>query len=245
MNEFVILASLIFFLSIFQSIYGIGLLALGTPILIILNFTFTEVLLTLLPSSLIVSTLTFLFIKDFNSLNKKFIFDITIYSLIGLILGLFLIFFNKIDPNFKILIGLIIIFSFMFKKKIKFFFSQFKKNKLIVLIIGFVHGISNMGGSFLSIYLICIFKKKELIRYHITYAYIVFALTQLIYLYFLDKFNEMNLDLINILVFFSIIGALIGNALFHYIKKDFFLKVLNLLIFFSGISLIIKSIFKF
>ena len=39
-----------------------------------------------------------------------------------------------------------------------------------------------MGGSFLSIYLMTLYSEKTQIRYHLTFAYIFFAITQLIFL---------------------------------------------------------------
>ena len=110
-NLFLVL--LIFILSSFQSIFGIGLLALGTPLLLLLNYQFKDVLLILLPCSMFVSILTLFFInqKNKNIFNKEISKNFIFFSVPGIVLGLTLIFFYEIDVNFKILIGSMILFA--------------------------------------------------------------------------------------------------------------------------------------
>ena len=79
----IILGTLIFILSVFQSIFGIGLLVLGTPLLLISGFSFIESLFLLLPCSIIVSSLTFFLInkKYKKYLNKEVVRIFFILSL--------------------------------------------------------------------------------------------------------------------------------------------------------------------
>lgn len=241
-----ILILLILILSSFQSIFGIGLLALGTPLLLLLNYQFKDVLLILLPCSIVVSILTLFLI---NKKNKE-IFNIDIFknfiffSIPGIILGLTLIFFYKVDVNFKILIGSMILFSMFLKKKVKQRHLDNKyKRKITNLAIGFIHGISNMGGSFLSVYLITLYNNKKIIRYHITLAYIFFAFTQLLYLFLINE-TSILFTKFNYLLIFSLIGTIFGNYLNEFINKEFFLKTLQITIFFSAIIIILKSLFE-
>lgn len=241
-----ILILLILILSSFQAIFGIGLLALGTPVLLIMDYQFKDVLLILLPCSLIVSILTIFLFKKKNKqiFNKDILKNLIFFSVPGIILGLFLIFYNKIDLNFKILIGSMILFSMFLKKKIKqkHLNSNFKK-KITNLFIGFIHGISNMGGSFLSIYLIALYESKSVIRYHITLAYIFFAFTQLLYLFLINE-ELIFYKKFSYLLFFSITGTIFGNYLNELVNKEFFLKTLQITIFFSAIIIILKSLIE-
>ena len=56
-----------FFLVILQSLCGIGILVLGTPILLILKFNIIEIFTILLPISILTSLLNLVFFK----INKK------------------------------------------------------------------------------------------------------------------------------------------------------------------------------
>jgi uncharacterized protein len=239
-----LLILVILILSAFQSIFGIGLLALGTPLLLLLNYSFEDVLLILLPCSICVSILTLFLIniKNKKIFNKQIFENFIFFSIPGIILGLTLIFFNEINVNFKVLIGSMILLSIFLKRKIKQIHlnNKFRK-KLTNFIIGFIHGISNMGGSFLSIYLITFYNDKKIIRYHITLAYIFFAFTQLLFLFLINEKNFFLSDL-NYLLVFSLIGSVLGNFLNKFINKEIFLKILQNAIFLSAIIIIIKSI---
>ncbi len=240
-NLFLVL--LIFILSSFQSIFGIGLLALGTPLLLLLNYQFKDVLLILLPCSMFVSILTLFFInqKNKNIFNKEISKNFIFFSVPGIVLGLTLIFFYEIDVNFKILIGSMILFAMFLKKKVKqkHLNNKFKK-EIANLAIGFIHGISNMGGSFLSVYLLTLYNDKKIIRYHITLAYIFFAFTQLSYLALISG-TVIIFSSLNYLLFFSFIGAILGNYLNEFLNKEIFLKILQITIFISAVVIILKS----
>ena len=240
----IILGALIFILSAFQSIFGIGLLALGTPLLLIGGFSFIEALFLLLPCSIAVSSLTFFLInKEYKKyLDREVVKNFILYSIPGIIMGLIIIIFYELNLNFKILIGTTIIISIFLKKFIKKKFIQtVKMRRVINLFIGFIHGISNMGGSFLSIYLLTMYNDKIKIRYHLTLAYIFFAFTQLLFLSL--TYNELN-NLYNVkyIFIFSILGALLGNFLENFFNNEFFLKILNISILITALILVVKSL---
>ena len=74
----------IFILAVFQSIFGVGLLVLGTPILLLLDFEFFKILNILLPCSMAVSLMQINKIKNYKIIETKIIF----ISLPCIILGL-------------------------------------------------------------------------------------------------------------------------------------------------------------
>lgn len=238
------LGLIVFILSIFQSIFGIGLLALGTPLLLIIGFYFIDILNILLPCSILVSLITFVIIskKKEKIIDKEIIEKFFFFSLPGIIFGLTFIYFNDLNLNFKILIGLIIIISILLKKYLKKRGVKIiRMKKTISLIIGFIHGVSNMGGSFLSIYLLFTNKNKIKIRYHLTFAYIFFAITQLIFLQIIYSEVSKNHNIF-LLLLFSLTGCLLGNFLEKFINKKFFFEILNTSILLTAIILLTKSI---
>ena len=127
------LGLIIFTLSIFQSIFGIGLLALGTPLLLIIGFYFIDILYILLPCSILVSLITFIIIskREKNIIDRQVIRSFVFFSIPGIILGLIFVYYNELNLNFKILIAILIIISALLKK----YFnreSKFINNKKII-----------------------------------------------------------------------------------------------------------------
>ena len=169
----------IFLLSIFcffQSIFGIGVLIFGTPTFILLGYNYFEVLNILLPYSIVISLLQITFTKKRNLFFFKKIIILSLPMLsIGLVLS------AKIQNFFNLkylLAALLIITSLinLFKSKLKK--ELFKNINLNFMIIGFIQGISNLGGGFLSLVANNLDKNKILVRYNIASSYFLFAIIQ-------------------------------------------------------------------
>ena len=143
---------IIVILAFIQSIFGVGLLVFGTPILLILNYDFFSILGILLPSSLIISLLQINNILNVVKEEKKSF----ITAIIGISFGLL---FNKLIINNYSLIILIFILTMtasILKTLPKYKVFQFKflinyKN-MFHLVNGVVHGVTNMGGILLPIF---------------------------------------------------------------------------------------------
>ena len=59
--EVEIIYSLVFFLVILQTIVGVGVLVVGTPIMLIIDYTIIEAMNLLLPISIITSLINYFF----------------------------------------------------------------------------------------------------------------------------------------------------------------------------------------
>jgi uncharacterized membrane protein YfcA len=232
---------IIVILSTIHSIFGIGLLAIGTPLLLLLGYDFLIILKILLPCSILISTLqvikTYISYKD-----KKFIW----ISLPFVFLGALIIYFFNSNVNFKLFIGLSILFILF----LKFFLttkmnSLIKKNKIILIsFTGFFHGLTNTGGSLVSLIFQGLKKNKYDIQKCIAYTYLFYALIQyFLLILFLDK---SLLDYYNFeLLLFTYIGYFIGNKIFKKIKFIYFSNILNFIIFLSAIYLIFSELKKY
>ena len=155
METFIIFEVFIIALFIlFQSVFGIGLLVFGTPTYLLLGYSFAETLSILVPVSITISFYQIYFARE-NINNFKI--DYFKYCIPSLIIFLFitLLFFK--NENIKILISLIMIFLAIINlfgaKKIQQHFKRFFKNyyKLFYIFIGIIHGMTNLGGGFLSL----------------------------------------------------------------------------------------------
>ena len=80
---------IIFILSIFQSVFGVGLLLFGTPVFLMLDYDFISTLVTILPVSIIISFFQIMHkknlkknqIKEFNLNSLPFLFIFLIISI--------------------------------------------------------------------------------------------------------------------------------------------------------------------
>jgi len=230
--------SIIAFLIIVQSIFGVGLLLFGTPSFLLLGYDFPNTINILMPISILVSLLQFTKskIKD-----RKFIREYNYYCLPFLVLFLFLAlkFRNLVD--FKFFVALLLIFSsivILNKGKFSSFREIFFKSKKIILVgIGTIHGFTNMGGSFLSVYSTLISKNiKEVSRYYISYGYLIMGLIQYLLVLFLASetlsFSKLYYALIVVIIYFP------TQKIFKNINDRKFSKYINLIALLYGLIII-------
>ena len=108
MIDFISFSSIILFLSIFQTIAGVGILVLGTPILLLLGLEMVEVMTLLLPISILNSLANIFYLKY---KIKSIQVDITIRNyfflicLPGIFLGLIILRFFDEYLNFNLLVS--------------------------------------------------------------------------------------------------------------------------------------------
>ena len=151
--ELILEISIIFILIVFQSLFGVGLLLFGTPIFLLMGNNFESTLILILPVSITISLLQIIYHK--NSTNSN-IFEFNIYCLPFLIIFLMLsIYFGNL-VNTKVYVSILLIISslILINKNRIFNATQTLINykKIFLITIGCIHGATNMGGAFLSIF---------------------------------------------------------------------------------------------
>ena len=167
--EIEIIYFLTFFLAILQTIVGVGVLVLGTPVLLILNYNMIEIMNLLLPISITTSFLNYLYLKS-NKKKLKINLDRDIkknFILIffpGIFIGLYLTnkFLNYI--NFEVIVSAVIFISIYIKWKFLLKVNSLSLNfkKLILITISIIHGLTNSGGTLLTIFLQHLIKIKKI-----------------------------------------------------------------------------------
>ena len=143
---------IILFLIVFQSIFGIGLLVFGTPTLMILGYQYSDILSVLLPISCSISLIQIINARKHDV--KTFTIEFIKFSLPGIIifLPIVILFITNFYLNFLIAFIMIVLSLISI---LKFETNHFKKiisNKIVLLFIGSIHGLSNLGGGFISIF---------------------------------------------------------------------------------------------
>lgn len=225
--------------SIIQSLFGVGVLLFGTPLLLLFDYTFLEILLILLPISAIINILQI--IKDYKYINKKIYLKI-IYITIPFIV-LFLFFLSRITININFFIACLLIFISL-KNHIKLFNTIFNKiiyfDKIYYIILGIIHGVTNLGGVLLTTKIFQTNLNRYEKRATIAISYFTFALFQIITIMLLDiniqySFNHIIYILIGIGVY------IISNKIFHSISDNKYNKLFLFFLFITGVLLFAKE----
>jgi hypothetical protein len=225
-------------LSIFQAVFGIGLLLIGTPTFLLIGYNFFDVLNLLLPFSITISLLQVIYSKDIDS---EFNTKILLYCIPPLILALSILVKYENNIDFILLISFtIIFFSIINLSKFKnTIFNNNKKINLGLIILGLIHGFTNLGGSFFTLICTNINKQKKIIRQNIASGYLIFGTIQLLFInIFYKTLTASNLYYLYI----PIISFLIAQYFYNKINNELFSKILNITILLYGIYILINNL---
>ena len=231
------------FASFIQSIFGVGVLLLGTPLLILLGYNFFQALVVLLPISLLINL--FQIIKYHSAIDLEFYKKILMYTVPFIVI--FLIFINNIKINIGIFIGvlLLLVASKDLSTKVNRIvncFLQYEKSYLILM--GILHGLTNLGGSILTAIVHAKNHEKQITRSTIAASYATFATFQLATLFFTDfeidiKISQIALYMVvGLIVFFSSEKIIYAN-----IDSKAYRKYFAVFIFLTGLLITIKSVY--
>lgn len=166
-----------------QSVVGIGLLLFGTPTLLILGYSYPDVLWVLLPASCSLSL--FQIFENYDLIeSKKEVYFFTIPALLFVLITII-----KLDYLFDIkrIVGIFLLSIALLRltnysdRWAELIITKGKNS--IYLLIGFVHGLSNLGGAPLSVLASSIYKDKKRISSNIAFVYFILAVSQLVVLY--------------------------------------------------------------
>jgi len=227
--------------AIVQSIFGTGVLLFGTPLLLILGYNFQYALIILLPTSILIS-----FFQLKNNLDKidfQFYKKLFLFSIPPIILFFYLTNLNSIRINIFVGIFLVVVAIkeniLSINRMIKFLI---KYESLYLMIMGMIHGITNLGGALLSAIVFSKNLSKDSKRTTIAICYLTFALFQIITL--IIAFNDNSF--LNI---FNFVYWILGPVIFFTVEKYLYfridgrkyIKYSNFFLFVLGLMLIIKN----
>jgi len=227
--------------SIIQSIFGTGVLLFGTPLLLLLGYSFQNALIILLPTSIMISLIQT--INNIKMIDYKFYKKLFVYSIPAIVLFLFLINQNSLKINF--FVGLFLIFLSLKQKivSINYFFKNMMKfERLYLLTTGIIHGLTNLGGSLLSAIVFSKKISKESKRTTIAVSYLTFAIFQIITII-------LTFDYISVISKWNLIYWASGLTTFFFVEKYLYLKInekqyiiySSFFLFIIGIMLVFNS----
>ncbi len=223
--------------SIIQSLFGVGVLVFGTPLLLIAGLNFVETLNILLPISMVINLFQFLTNRDFidKKLLENLFFIVLPLISITLFLGI-----QFIQMNLSLAVGCVLIFIALLNY-FKIDFINLINEKIYFSIMSIIHGLTNLGGALLVGIISSKKFNKIKTRTNISFFYFSFAFIQLITL----SINDLliwKVDNLIYLVMGCTLFALTERFIFVKIKETLFVYLTNILLFFLGLLLIIKSL---
>ena len=228
--------------AVIQSVFGAGVLLIGTPFLLLLGYDFVDVLIVLLPISLAMNVMKMTKYHahiDLELLRKVmwltlppiavFLFLVTHVSMnIGLIIGPFLLFiaFKSISATVEQILDRLMAYE-----------------NVYLLTVGVVHGTSNLGGSLLTALVHHKHYPKDVARVTIAACYSSFAVVQLLTLCVFSR-QQIDIPVLGNLIYIlvgTIIVELIDVTLFSRIEHERYRYIFGIFLAFAGLVLIAKS----
>lgn len=223
-----------------QSVFGVGVLLFGTPLLLLLGYDFINALSVLLPISIAINSLQIL--KHYPYIDSEFYKKVLLYSIPMIVLFLFII------STVKIKIGLLV-GSFLILVALKSFFPVIEQNlqKLVryersyLAVLGIVHGLTNLGGSLLTAIVHAKDYTKDTTRVTVAVCYASFAVFQLITLFFIGGEFELSYsDHMSFIQIGVIVFLLTEEMLYSEMSNDKYSRCFAAFLLLSGVLLIIK-----
>ena len=238
-QDIYVLFLIIIIFSVFQSCLGVGLLLFGTPTLIILGYSYVEILWIILPSSIVISLSQVLFDRDLIQ-AKKSIFLLTVPALV---IGLLIILLSGdlVNVSKIVGIGLLIVASIRQSKVLNAYLSNniSSRTSIYLIFTGLIHGLSNMGGGPLSVLMSSLHNSKSVIRVNIAYVYLFFGMSQIIILtIFQLKVFELYYLVFPIVAIMSYF--FIGKPLSNYINDNKYQSFITIMVFIYGFLALIE-----
>lgn len=224
-----------------QSIFGVGVLLFGTPILLVLGYEFVTALTILLPISLTINLLQVG--RHAQAINLSFYRRVLTLSVPCIMVSLFLV--TKIKLNIGVLVGLFLIFvalKSVYPPFQRLLDSMIRYDRLYFVAMGIIHGLTNLGGSLLTAILHAKQYDKDVTRATAAASYGTFALFQLITLVWAVGQTAFPLSTI---VTYMLMGVgmflLTETLLYGKISTERYREIFAVFLFVSGTVLIFKS----
>lgn len=215
MSEFAILAT-IAVLSVVQSIFGVGVLIFGTPILLLAGFGFEKVLSILLPASLTISVLQVVLDRGVSKNTfREFSWRLLPAAIAGICFAL-VVRVPMIDVLVSIVLIVIAYFRVSERRRVHLVRIARKHGGAMLALTGALHGLTNLGGSLLEAYVSSLHNDKTSMRQNTAIGYAMLALVQL---GALAAFQRLQFGAINLM------AAMVAGAVFITVGRICFLTM--------------------
>lgn len=231
--------------SFIQSIFGVGVLLFGTPLLLLMGYNFVHAVIILLPISVSINLIQIA--KDYKNIDFDFYKKILLYTIPFVVIFLFVI--TRLEINIGIIIGTFLLFvaAKNYSPRINEIIKSFARyEKTYFILMGVVHGLTNLGGSLLTAIVHSKDYEKHTTRVTVAASYATFAIFQIITL--IVSGFKMNVRLSGVGIY-----LIVGISIFIITEKVVYMDINNanysknfaVFLLLSGMLLCVKSIWLF
>jgi uncharacterized membrane protein YfcA len=238
--EYFIILVVITLLSVVQSFFGMGVLIFSSPTLLLMGYDFITTLSYLLPASFAISLLQVLTAGSNRAPVSRYLY---LLCLPGIGIGLWMTDTSSLTSWTNILIGGTLLLSAMIRiwppsqRLLEIMLDQHLPAYHLVM--GVIHGLTNLGGALLAILASGRNSEKEAIRSTVAYYYLAFSSIQMLLLAIMghhDIFiNNLPTAAISVIVY-----LFVGNRLFTRSSNQFYNVALNLFIAAYGVAVLLR-----
>ncbi|MGR9073535.1 MAG: hypothetical protein ACU833_10775 [Gammaproteobacteria bacterium] len=227
--------------SMIQSIFGVGVLLFGTPILLLLGYDFINALIILLPISVAINS--FQILKHYKHIDTAFYRRVLLFTIPFVVFFLFIVTAAKI--NIGILVGLFLIFVALksYSREVeRLLESLVKHEKTYLAVMGVVHGLTNLGGSLLTAIVHGKQYRKDMTRVTVAVCYATFAIFQIVTLNLVvDNYDISYYDNVALMQVGIVVFLLTEETVYSNIDNEKYSKFFAAFLFASGVLLVLKS----
>lgn len=215
-------------LAIVQSVFGVGLLVFGTPTLLLLGYSFSETLATLLPASLAVSILQMV---RSGAPPAPFARRFVGWCIGPIAVTLAIVLTTKLHTSLDLAVAtlLIVFVALRMAPRIGESAKQWvtSHERFWLVLMGVVHGLSNLGGALLLLFAASRSRDKTEIRATVAFCYSCFATIQLIVLAWFAP-DAMSVAQISYAAIGGAVFLAFGQRVFKRLSAPAFDKALTL-----------------
>lgn len=237
MSDFWILMTVVVVFASVQSLFGVGLLVFGTPTLLLLGYPFESTIAVLLPASITISFMQTLSGREYIQNLKK---ELLVYCVPFIVLGLTVV-LSVQAVEMKLVVGIMLIVTAFMRchETTKAHLAKWikKHQKVYMMAMGLIHGLSNMGGGLLTVLVSSSQNEKESIRANIAFGYLIFAAAQIVVLAVLNpsafSLNSAILSVVSLLTYLTV-----GQLLYLKSPKAVYQQLITALVLAYGVILI-------
>jgi len=228
--------------SFIQSIFGVGVLLFGTPLLMLQGYDFFQAVIVLLPISLLINLSQIA--KDHKSVDIAFYKKIIVYTIPFIVI--FLAVLNEIKINIGLLISvlLLLVAAKDFSARVNNLVNLVVRHeRSYFILMGIVHGLTNLGGPLLTVAVHSKGYEKRTTRATVAASYATFATFQIVTLFFSNFDLDIKLSTIALSMSVGLAMFIVTEKIVYAnIDAENYRRLFAAFIFLSGALLFVKSV---
>ena len=228
--------------SFIQSIFGVGVLLFGTPLLMLQGYNFFQAVIVLLPISLLINLSQIA--KDHKSVNIDFYKKIIVYTIPSIVIFLTVLNETKINIGLLISVLLLLVAAKDFSTRVNNFVNLVVRHeRSYFILMGIVHGLTNLGGPLLTVAVHSKGYEKRTTRATVAASYATFATFQIVTLFFSNFDMDIKLSTIALSMSVGLTMFIVTEKIVYAnIDSENYRRLFAAFIFLSGALLFVKSV---